>query len=209
MMLQGIEDLEQVAEIGFYLPLAQARDWSASLLVRSRGAPLELTDGVREFVRSVDPDVAIFNVSTLATAIRGETLYFRLVGGMYVIFGAVALFMASVGLFGVVSFGAERRTQEVGVRMAVGATAKDVVGLIVRQGVIHVFVGLVFGIAMALGLARVMVLLLFKTKPWDPAVYAGIVTLILVVGVVASLVPAIRAARMDPVSPAIPSGNRK
>ena len=199
LMLEGIRYLERQADIGFYLPLAQARNWSARLLVRSQGAPLELTDGVRDFVQSVDPDVAIFNVGTLAAAIRVETLYFRIVGAIYVIFGAVALFMASVGLFSVVSFGAERRTQEVGIRMAVGATARDVVGLIVRQGVIQVAAGLVVGIAMAVGLARVMVAVLFETKPWDPAVYAVIVALILVVGVAASLVPAIRAARMDPV----------
>ena len=199
LMLEGIGNRESQVGTGFYLPLAQARDWSASLLVRSRGAPLELTDGVRDFVRSVDPDVAIFNVRTLSAAIRVETLYFRIVGAIYVIFGAVALFLASVGLFGVVSFGAERRAQEVGIRMAVGATAKDVVGLIVRQGVLQVSVGLVVGISMAIGLARVMVILLFETEPWDPAVYAGVVALILVVGVLASLVPAVRAARMNPV----------
>lgn len=83
--------------------------------------------------------------------------------------------------------------------MAVGATARDVVGLIVRREAIQVFLGLVVGIAMAVGLARVMLLLLFQTKPWDPVVHAVIVTLILVVGVPASLVPAVRAVRMDPV----------
>ena len=83
--------------------------------------------------------------------------------------------------------------------MAVGATARDVVGFIVRQGVLHVSVGLVVRIVMAVGLARLMVILLFETEPWDPAVYAGVVELILVVGVLASLLPAVRAARMDPV----------
>ena len=199
LMLEGIRFLERDDGIGFYLPLGQARDWSASLLLRSQGEPLELTDGVRDFVRSVDPNVAIFNVSTLSNAIRGETVYVRLLWAIYVIFGAIALFLASVGLFGVVSFGAKRRTQEVGIRMAVGATGRDVVGLIVRQGVIHVSIGLVVGMAMAVGLARVMVLLLFETEPWDPALYAGVVALILVVGVLASIVPAVRAARVDPV----------
>ena len=83
--------------------------------------------------------------------------------------------------------------------MAVGATARDVVGFIVRQGVLHVSVGLVVRIVMAVGLARLMLILLFETEPWDPAVYAGGVELILVVGVLASLLPAVRAARMDPV----------
>ncbi len=127
------------------------------------------------------------------------TWYVLLGGAFFLALGAPALFLASVGLFGVVSFGAERRTQEVGIRMAVGATTRDVVRLIVRQGVIHVSIGLVVGIAMALGLARLMVIVLFQTEPWDPPVYAAIVALILVVGVLASVVPALKAARLDPV----------
>ena len=123
----------------------------------------------------------------------------RILGNICVIFGAAALFLASVGLFGVVSFGAERRTQEVGVRMAVGAKAKDVVRLIVGQGLKQVSMGLVFGIAMGAGLGRLMANVLFQTEPWDPAVYTAVVTVILVVGVLASLIPAVRAARLDPV----------
>ena len=83
--------------------------------------------------------------------------------------------------------------------MDVGAKARDVVRLIVGQGVTQVFVGLVVGIAMAVGVARLMTVVLFQTEPWDPPVYAAIVALILVVGVLASLVPAVRAARLDPV----------
>ena len=184
---------------GFYMPLAQTDNQSASLLIRSQGAPLELTDGVRDLVRSIDPDLAIFGVSTLATSIARSDWVARMIGGFYIVFGAAALFLASVGLFGVVSFGAERRTQEVGLRMAVGAQTRDVLGLIVSQGTKQMGLGLVVGVPMAAGLARVMEGVLFETEPWDPVVYAGIVGLILLVGVMASLVPALRAARLDPV----------
>ena len=154
---------------------------------------------MRGLVRSIDPDLAIFDVSTLPAEIRRVTWYVGLVGAFFLAFGAAALFLASVGLFGVVSFGTERRTQEMGIRMAVGARAGDVVRLIVGQGLRQMGLGLVIGIPMAAGLARVMAATLFRTEPWDPAVYAAIVGVILLVGVLASLLPAVRAARLDPV----------
>ncbi len=200
LLMQGMQtNLETSDGSGFYLPMAQGDNQTVTLLVRSQGAPLELTDGVRDLVRSVDPDLAIFRVNTLYAEIYAQQWGIRILGNIYVIFGAAALFLASVGLFGVVSFGAERRTQEVGVRMAVGARAKDVVQLIVGQGLKQVSLGLVFGILMAAGLARLMVNVLFQTEPLDPVVYLAIVGLILAVGVLASLVPAIRASRLDPV----------
>ncbi len=199
LLMQGMFELNPSSGSGFYVPVAQADNPSVSLLIRSQGAPLELTDGVRGLVSSIDPDLSIFGVRTLTDAIRVATWYLQMLGGVYIILGGAALFLASVGLFAVVSFGAERRTQEIGVRMAVGARARDVVRLIVGQGVTQIAVGLVVGIAMAVGLARVMAIVLFQTEPWDPPVYAGIVGLILLVGVLASLFPAVRAARLDPV----------
>ena len=200
LLMQGMMDLLETAEgPGFYVPLAQADNTSLNLLVRSQGAPLELTEGVRDLVSSIDPDLGIFGVGTLSAEIRGATWYLQMLGGIYIIFGAVALFLAAVGLFAVVSFGAERRTQEIGVRMAVGAKARDVVRLVVTQGVTQVSIGLVVGLVMAVGLARVMAVVLFQTEPWDPLVYGAMVSLILLVGVLACLFPAVRAARLDPV----------
>ncbi len=204
LLMQGISGLEagfveSSDGSGFYMPIAQASNQSASLLIRSQGAPLELTDDVRDFFRSIDPDLTISGANTLSAAIDRGTWYFRATGAMYVVFGLAALFLASVGLFGVVSFGAERRKQEVGIRMAVGARAGHVVGLIVGQGLRQMSLGLVVGIAMAAGLARLMAIVLFQTEAWDPATYAAIVGLILLVGVLASLIPAIRASRLDPV----------
>ncbi len=200
LLMQGMMDLlDTGGGSGFYVPLAQADNTSVNLLVRSQSAPLELTVGVRDLVSSIDPDLGIFGVSTLSAEIRGATWYLQMLGGIYIVFGAVALFLAAVGLFAVVSFGAERRTQEIGVRMAVGAKARDVVRLVVAQGVTQVSIGLAVGLVMALGLARVMAVVLFQTEPWDPLVYGAMVSLILLVGVLACLVPAMRAARLDPV----------
>ena len=199
MVMQGLGNLETRDGSGFYVPMAQTENQRVSLLIRSQGAPLELSEGVRDLVRSIDPDLAIFDVSTLSDEINNWNMGVRIIGAIYIVFGTAALFLASVGLFGVVSFGVERRTQEVGIRMAVGAKAEDVVRLIVGQGIKHVALGLVFGVAMGAGLAHLMTIVLFHTEPWDLAVYVLIVGLILCVGVLASLVPAIRAARLDPV----------
>ncbi len=195
MLMQGLYDVVGLGGSGFYVPLAPGDNQSVSLLIRSQGAPLELTDGVRALIRSVDPDLAISDVNTLSAALDAENWYVRLVGAYYVVFGAAALFLALVGLFGVVSFGAARRTHEIGIRMAIGAKARGVVGLIVGQSVKYMALGLAVGV----GLARLMAGALYPIGAGDPAMYAVIGALILLVGVLASLVPAIRAARSDPV----------
>ena len=97
---------------GFYVPMAQAESRSARLLIRSQGPPLELTDGVRDLIRSIDPDLAISSENTLYAEIYASQWGVRIMGEVYIIFGAAALFLASVGLFGVVSSGAQRRTSD-------------------------------------------------------------------------------------------------
>lgn len=129
----------------------------------------------------------------------GATWYFVLTSLVFVAFGAVALFLACVGLLAVVASESERRTQEVGVRTALGARASDIVRLIVGEGARQILLGVGVGVLMATGLARAMSVVLFDTDPLDPAIYVASIGVIGLVSVLATLYPAVRAARTDPV----------
>jgi putative ABC transport system permease protein len=120
-------------------------------------------------------------------------------GALFVSFGAAALFLASIGLYGVMSFSVSTRRREMGVRMAVGAEAKDVIGLVMRQGMTQTALGLVFGTIFALAVSRLLAALLFDVKPRDPLIFSGIVAVLLVTAVLACWIPALRAAAVDPI----------
>jgi len=116
------------------------------------------------------------------------------------IFAAVALLLAAVGIYGVMSYSVGQRTREFGVRMALGASTGDVLRLVVRRGLVLAVIGLVLGVGAALALNRVMVSLLFEVAPTDPATFAGLSLLLVAIAAIACLVPALRAARVDPVT---------
>jgi len=118
---------------------------------------------------------------------------------MFVIFGGIALFLASVGLYAVMSFSVSRRIREVGIRMALGAQARNVVGMIFRQGIVQLAVGMVLGLALAFGVARLLSAILFQVQPRDPVIFGGVAALLVAVGMLACLVPARRATLVDPL----------
>ena len=118
---------------------------------------------------------------------------------MFMIFGLVALFLASVGLYAVMAFSVSRRTREVGIRMALGAQAGDVVRLILGQGALQLGVGMTIGIAFALGISRLLKVILFQVQPRDPVIFGGVAGVLILVGIVACLVPAKRATLVDPL----------
>jgi len=201
LLMQGLANVGLAEGSGLYIPARQFAGGARTLLVRSEpGSQAVVMDGIREAARSLDPDLATYDVRTLADAIGRSTWYFSLTSAVFVVFGVVALFLACVGLLGVVAFESERRTQEVGVRMALGARAGDVVRLIVGQGIGQMLVGTAFGVLMATGLARVLTVVLFETDPNEPLIYVLTIGTIFVVGALASLYPALRAARTDPVT---------
>jgi hypothetical protein len=186
---------------GYYVPVAQS-DPSFLVVVARRSLGVNaasLVPGLRDAVRAVDPDVPLFQVRTVAEAAARSSWFYKVFGSVFVIFGAVALFMASVGLYGVLSFSVSRRTQEMGIRMALGAGRRQVLRLVLRQGLAQMAVGLAVGLAMAAGLSSVVRVLLFSVNPRDPLVFGGVVLLTLTVGLAASLVPARRATGVDPV----------
>ncbi len=188
------------APYGFYRPLRQMDPAFLTFLVRaSSGAPETLAPDLRRVVREIDPNLPLYDVQTADRAVWEASWFYSVFGSVFVVFGLAALFMASVGLYGVLSFSVSRRTQEMGIRMALGAGGREVRSLILRQGALQVVVGLLIGLVLAWGVSRVVGILMYQVDPRDPLVFAGVVAVIVAVGVAASLVPALRATRVDPM----------
>lgn len=195
----GIGNDEDPNRAGLFVPVGQSDSRFMSLAVRTRGAPLAVTGAVREAVEAVDKNVPIYWARTMDDALSRNTWFYDIFGGLFMIFGAAALFLASVGLYGVMSFGVSRRIQEVGIRMALGARSRDVIRLIVRQGAVQIAVGVVVGLGLAVLLARFLRVLLFEVSPTDPLIFASIVGVLAGTGFLATWIPARRASRVDPM----------
>jgi ABC-type antimicrobial peptide transport system permease subunit len=184
---------------GMYVPLAQHDRSFMSLLARTSGDPMSLARPVRAMVHGVDPNQPLYFVRTLGEAIHPQTWFYRVFGTLFMVFGAVALLLAAVGLYGVMSFSVGRRRQEVGVRMALGAEAKQVVQLIFRQGARQILIGLGIGLLIAPLLSHFLRMALFGVSPWDPLTFVLIVTTLALTGAAACLIPARRAAGISPL----------
>ena len=195
----GNDDDGEINVEGFYVPLAQYDLRFASIVARTRGEPLAVTAGVRDAVAAADVDTPVYFVRTLQTAIDEGIWFYRIFGNLFLAFGLSALFLASVGLYGVMSFSVSRRIQEMGIRMALGAEARQVVGLVLRQGMGQIAAGVVLGAGLAYLVARTLTLVLYQVEPGDPATFTAVVALLTVTGALASAVPARRATRVDPM----------
>jgi len=187
----------------FYRPHAQitgavGTQRSMTVVIGTEGAPSAVLDRVRGEIRALDPSLPVAQVQTmdevLSRAISEHRFALVLLGA----FAAIALTLAVVGIYGVLSYAVSRRTQEIGVRLALGAEAGTVVGLVVRQGMTMALVGVATGTVVALGLSRFMESLLYGVPPRDPATFVLVATAFAAVALAASLVPALRAARVDP-----------
>jgi len=198
LRVKGI-DPEETNHAAYYFPVAQRVDRFLSLAVRTtRGSGQSVAAQVQSAVRGLDPDQPIYDGNTMLGYIKNETWFFNVFGTLFMAFGVAALFMASVGLYGVLAFSVSRRVREMGIRMALGATARDVLRLIVRQGAIQIAIGLGFGLALAFVLARALTILMFEVAPSDPVVFGAVALLIAAVGLAASWVPARRATAVNP-----------
>jgi len=182
-----------------YLPLAQVPASGLTLFAHVSGPPLNLSAPARDAVRAVDANLPIFNIATVQQSFEQGTWAFRVFGSLFLAFGFAALFLATVGLYGVMAFSVSRRTQEIGVRMAMGAGARDVLLMIVRQGLWQIITGIALGAGLGIALGSAMSLLLFRVSPYDPIILAGIALVLTGTALVACLVPARRAAAVDPM----------
>ncbi|HWH51964.1 MAG TPA: ABC transporter permease [Gemmatimonadaceae bacterium] len=182
-----------------FQPFAQARTSFVYIAARTAGPPLAVTQGVRDAVAALNSDIPLYWVLSLDGAIAQSLWFVRVFGFMFMIFGLVALFLASVGLYAVMAFSVSRRTREVGIRMALGAQARDVVRLILGQGALQLGVGMTIGMVFAFGISQLLKIILFQVQPRDPAIFGGVAGVLIVVGIVACLVPAKRATLVDPL----------
>jgi putative ABC transport system permease protein len=193
-----VQDLsEQDPKPVFFVP-TQQEDWGGiSLVVESTSNP---TTEVRDAVASLDQDVPLRDVYILNQAVEHQTWYLRLFSKIFIGFACIALLMAAVGIYAVLAQATSRRTQEIGVRIALGASMRNIMLLVMRRGLWQIGAGLAVGLAAAFPAARLMANLPIGVSPTDPAVFIAVATLLALVGLVACWLPARRAAAMDPVA---------
>jgi putative ABC transport system permease protein len=183
-----------------YLPMAQLPPADVRLLARTAGAPLDISAPARDAIRELDENLPLFNIGTVQQRFDDSTWPFRVFGSLFMAFGVAALFLATVGLYGVMAFSVSRRTQEIGVRMAMGAGAWEVLLMVLRQGLWQIVVGMLLGGGLGIGLGSAMSLLLFRVSPYDPRILIAIAAVLAGTAVLACLVPARRAAAVNPMT---------
>jgi predicted permease len=182
-----------------FLPMAQDYVPAATLHVRTTGNPENVVGSTRVALQSLDPNLAITNVFTIEQ-ILSQALWAPRAGGVLLaLFGALALVLSAVGVYGVLSYSVNQQTREIGLRMAMGAQRGDVMRLILGQGLRLTVVGLGLGLLVALGLMRVLVSLLFDVRAYDPLTYTAVTLLLTAVALLACYIPARRAMRVDPM----------
>jgi putative ABC transport system permease protein len=182
-----------------YMPL---RQWPVSFMtvvMTTSVPPAALADAARAQVAAIDPNLPLSEVTTLQAVVARSISQQRFYLTLLTMFAAVALVLAAIGIFGVLSYAVAQRTREIGIRMALGAQERTVISLIVRQAMLLVVAGVALGTAAALFLSETMTKMLFSIKPTDPATFATVAGLLIAVALFAAYIPARRATRVDPI----------
>jgi predicted permease len=182
-----------------YLPFPQRTISGMSLAIRTGGRPESLISAVRGQVRELDPDLPVTRVMPMTEIVARSVWQPRLYTALFGVFAAVALILATVGIYGVMSYAVTQRTREIGLRMALGAQRQDVLKLVVGHGVVITAIGVGAGLAAAVALTRLMSSLLFGVTATDPITFAAVSVLLAGVALAACFVPARRAAKVDPM----------
>jgi putative ABC transport system permease protein len=186
------------AEMHYYVPIDQFHTNEGGLFIRTHGPASARSDEVRRALQALMPGVSYVTVTPMSTIIAGQTQSWRIGAIMFSIFGSLALVLAAIGLYSVIAYNVTQRMHEMGVRVALGAQGRDVIGLIVREGLGVVLPGVVLGAVIALAGGRWVQPLLFDVSPKDPSVLVTVVATLITVAIAASWIPATRAARVDP-----------
>jgi predicted permease len=195
--------IQEVPAGMYYLPLDQSRTRGLNpdrmVFLRTRGNPTAVVPDVRRVFHQLAANLPLANVRTFKSQIDPEIQPWRLGASMFGVFGGLALLVAAIGLYSVMSYAVVQRTREFGIRSALGASSGQIVRAVVRDGLGLVLAGIAGGVAIALLLGRMLEPLLYQTSPRDPLVLAGVIATLLVASVAAVLLPARRATRVDPV----------
>ena len=192
------EGLDAEARLQLYLPYRQVPQQFMTVAVRTAGDPDRYVNQLRDAVRSVDPELPISNVRTMDELIEQSVGQRRLSMMLLSLFSGIALVLASIGIYGVMSYSVTQRARELGVRIALGAGQADVLRLVLRQGMSLALTGIAIGVAAALLLTRLIQSQLFAVRASDPLTFVGVALLLGVTALAANLVPAVRAMRVDP-----------
>jgi putative ABC transport system permease protein len=183
-----------------YFPVFEgASDVSLTLAVLTTGDPLAISVPVQKQIAALDPQLPVSNVLTLQQVVGDSLGNASFSATLVLAFAALSLLLASVGLYGVLSYLMTQRMTEIGIRIALGAKRKQVLGLALVDGLRPAFFGLVFGLAASAAAVRLIRSMLYQTEALDPAVFAGVAATLLTVATIACVVPAWRASRLDPM----------
>jgi putative ABC transport system permease protein len=195
-------DWTQNPDDEIYLPYAQsdAQFGYMTLVMRAHGDPLALSKPVEEQVRALDKDVPIAHVQSMEQVIADKLWRGRLAMTLLGLFAAVAVTLAALGIYGAISYSVSQRTGEIGIRMALGADSGDVLRMVLRQGLLTVGIGVVVGLCGAWILTRTLGTLLYGVTATDPITFAAVPVLLTALSTVACCLPALRAAKVDPVT---------
>jgi predicted permease len=187
------------ADPDLFFPFDQ-RTRQLGIAIRTAGDPAGLTEAVRRELQQMDRSMVIFNIAPMSERVSQQVAQSRFTSWLTGVFSGTALLLAMIGIYGVMSYTVTRRTQEIGVRMALGATASEVLSMVVRQGMTLILAGLVIGLGLAIGLTRLLSTLLFGVTATDPATYAAVAVVLVVVALAATFLPARRATKIDPIT---------
>jgi predicted permease len=194
-----LKGLTAKAEPQYFLPYAQAVITNPYLVVRTTGDPAGIQGAIRAVVHDIDKGVPVYQTATLEDYVSKSAAEPRFQTFVLSCFAAIALILAAIGLYGLLSYIVVQRTLEIGVRMALGAQKGQVLGMIVRRGVKLALIGITAGLTTSVMITRLLSGMLYGIRPFDPATFVAMTTLLLLVSVAASSLPAYRAARVDPI----------
>jgi putative ABC transport system permease protein len=192
--------LEADPTLTVYLPSYGSQPGSVDFAIHTAGNPTALTPSLRSMLKEIDPNLPLYDVQTMDEIVSRSMAPRRFNMFLLSIFAAVALLLALVGVYGVLAYSVGQRTAEIGLRVALGATPRSVLALIIGQGMRPIVVGIAIGMAGAVGLSHFVSSLLFNVKPVDPLTYGAVALLVAIAALLSCYVPALRALRVDPVA---------
>jgi putative ABC transport system permease protein len=193
------KQLTSTPDLQGYMPFRQGGWSSSAIVVRAQGDPARITNTVLGALKQADPLLPAYRVMSMDASIARSYWQQALYGKLFGVFAAIAVVLAAVGVYGVISYAVSQRTQEIGVRVALGAQRGDVVRLVVGHGALLGGIGVAIGLVGGLGLTRFLRTLLYGVSPFDPLSFVGVALLLTMIALVASYIPARRAAKVDPV----------
>jgi putative ABC transport system permease protein len=195
--------LDEPVKAEMYFPYQQQKDYNfyapRDLAIRTSGGTSNLVGSVREIIREVDPDQPISNIATMSEVLGDEAAPRRMGMIMLAAFAGLALLLASLGIYGVLAYFVNQHTNEIGVRMALGATQRNILGLVLKKGMGLTLLGVGIGLAASFALTRLMSSLLFGVKASDPLTFVAVPLLLAAVALLACLIPARKATKVDPM----------